>query len=69
MRVNQTPQPEPLPELPSCVPDRDGEITADELPIAFGATVDLLRLARRRDPDRRARGDRPHLGPLGGAAR
>jgi len=37
--VNQTPQPEPLPELPSCVPDRDGVITVDELPIAFGATV------------------------------
>lgn len=37
--VNQTPQPEPAPELPSCVPNRDGEITADELPIAFGATV------------------------------
>jgi hypothetical protein len=37
--VNQTPQPEPAPELPSCVPDRDGEITADELPIAYGATV------------------------------
>ncbi len=37
--VNQTPQPEPIPELPSCVPNRDGEITADELPIAFGATV------------------------------
>ena len=37
--VNQTPQPEPAPELPSCVPNRDGEITADELPIAYGATV------------------------------
>ncbi len=37
--VNQTPQPEPPPTLPSCVPDRDGEITAAELPIAFGATV------------------------------
>lgn len=37
--VNQTPQPEPAPEVPSCVPDRDGEITADELPIAYGAKV------------------------------
>ena len=37
--VNQTPQPEPVPQLPSCVPDRDGEITAAELPIAYGATV------------------------------
>jgi len=37
--VNQTPQPDPTLELPSCVPNRDGEITADELPIAFGATV------------------------------
>ena len=37
--VNQTPQPEPPPSLPSCVPDRDGAITADELPIAYGATL------------------------------
>jgi len=37
--VNQTPQPEPPPELESCVPNRDGEITVDELPIAYGATV------------------------------
>jgi hypothetical protein len=37
--VNQTPQPDVRPELPSCVPDRDGMITADELPIAYGATV------------------------------
>lgn len=35
---NLTPQPEPGIELPSCVPDRDGVITADELPIAYGAT-------------------------------
>lgn len=37
--VNQTPQPEPTPALPTCVPNRDGKITADELPIALGATV------------------------------
>ena len=37
--TNQTPQPEPVPELPSCVPNRDGEITADEMPIALGATL------------------------------
>ena len=37
--VNQTPQPEPPPVLPSCVPDRDGEITAGELPIAVGLTA------------------------------
>ena len=37
--VNQTPQPEPVPQLPSCVPDRDGEITAAELPIALGASI------------------------------
>lgn len=37
--VNQTVQPEPAPTLPSCVPNRDGQITADELPIAYGATV------------------------------
>jgi hypothetical protein len=37
--VNQTPQPELLPVLPACVPDRDGKITADELPVALGASV------------------------------
>ncbi len=37
--VNATPQPEPAPELPSCVPNRDGVITEDELPIAFGAAA------------------------------
>ncbi|MBA3459677.1 MAG: hypothetical protein H0T46_06935 [Deltaproteobacteria bacterium] len=37
--TNLTPHPEPPPELPSCVPDRDGQITPDELPIAFGSTV------------------------------
>ncbi|HEY0250783.1 MAG TPA: hypothetical protein VGC41_04620 [Kofleriaceae bacterium] len=37
--VNQTPQPDPTPQLPSCTPNRDGQITADELPIALGATV------------------------------
>jgi hypothetical protein len=38
--VNQTPQPMPVPSLPDCVPNRDGQITADELPIAYGATLD-----------------------------
>jgi hypothetical protein len=38
--TNETPQPMPAPDLPSCVPNRDGMITADELPIALGATVD-----------------------------
>jgi hypothetical protein len=38
--TNQTPQPEPMPTLPNCVPNRNGEITVDELPIALGATVD-----------------------------
>jgi len=37
--TNQTPQPEPVPTLPSCVPDRDGAITAAELPIALDATL------------------------------
>ncbi|HEY5945340.1 MAG TPA: hypothetical protein VIV40_07610 [Kofleriaceae bacterium] len=37
--TNQTPQPEPAPVLPSCVPNRDGKITAAELPIALGATI------------------------------
>lgn len=38
--TNETPQPTPAPTLPECVPNRDGMITADELPIALGATVD-----------------------------
>ncbi len=33
--TNQTPPPEPLPQLPTCIPDRDGQITAAELPIAY----------------------------------
>ena len=37
--TNQTPQPELPPALPSCVPNRDGAITADELPVAIGATL------------------------------
>jgi hypothetical protein len=37
--ANLTPQPEPVPVLPSCVPDRDGQITADELPLALGASL------------------------------
>lgn len=37
--VNQTPEPELPPELPACLPDRDGVIVADELPIALGARV------------------------------
>jgi len=37
--TNQTPQPEPAPTLPQCIPNRDGQITADELPIALGATL------------------------------
>ena len=38
--VNATPQPDPVPTLPSCTPNRDGMITADELPIALGAQLD-----------------------------
>lgn len=37
--VNQTPQPDEPLVLGSCVPNRDGEITADELPIALGLTA------------------------------
>lgn len=37
--TNQTPQPEPVPMLPECVPDRDGVITSAEMPIALGATL------------------------------
>lgn len=39
--TNLTPQPAPVPMLPSCVPDLDGTITAAELPIALGATIDF----------------------------
>jgi hypothetical protein len=34
--VNQTPQPEPSIALPPCVPDRDGVIVAEELPVPLG---------------------------------
>jgi len=37
--VNQTPQPAEPPLLGSCVPDRDGEITSAELPVATGLTA------------------------------
>jgi hypothetical protein len=37
--VNQTPEPEVTPELTPCVPDRDGRITAAELPVAYGTTA------------------------------
>lgn len=37
--TNETPQPAPLPVLPDCVPDRDGKLTAAELPVALGATL------------------------------
>ena len=38
--VNQTPQPDPVPVLPDCVPNLDGMIVASELPIVLGATLD-----------------------------
>jgi len=38
--TNMTPQPEPPPSLPNCVPNRDGVITADEMPVVFDATLD-----------------------------
>jgi hypothetical protein len=37
--VNQTPQPDEPPVLPSCVPDRDGTIASDELPVPLGFTA------------------------------
>jgi len=37
--TNETPQPSPPATWPSCVPNRDGVITPDELPIAIGATL------------------------------
>jgi len=45
--TNLTPQPEPTPVLPSCVPNRDGQITANELPIALGATISYYAGANR----------------------
>jgi hypothetical protein len=45
--TNLTPQPDPTPMLPSCVPNRDGQITADELPIALGATISYYAGANR----------------------
>ncbi|MDB4958723.1 MAG: hypothetical protein JWO36_6292 [Myxococcales bacterium] len=45
--VNMTPEPTAPPTLPSCVPNRDGQITAAELPIALGATVDYYTGANR----------------------
>ena len=37
--VNQTPQPEARPVVPSCIPDRDGTITAAEIPVPLGLTA------------------------------
>ncbi|HEY4240090.1 MAG TPA: hypothetical protein VGM88_09755 [Kofleriaceae bacterium] len=37
--TNLTPQPTLDGALPSCVPNRDGTITADELPVVLGATL------------------------------
>ena len=45
--TNLTPQPTPPPTLPSCLPDRDGTITAAELPIALGVTLDYYTGANR----------------------
>jgi hypothetical protein len=36
--VNQTPEAEAPPPLPTCVPNRDGAIVADELPVPLGLT-------------------------------
>jgi hypothetical protein len=38
--TNLTPEPEPVSPVASCVPNRDGTITPDELPIALGVTAD-----------------------------
>lgn len=37
--TNQTPHPEPAPLLPDCVPNRDGKITSEELPLVLDATL------------------------------
>jgi hypothetical protein len=47
--TNMTPQPALDASLPACVPNRDGVITEDELPIALGATVDYYASAGERD--------------------
>lgn len=65
----------PVPTLPSCVPNRDGAITADELPIALGATlsyyvgtnrsVDLVAQAGIWDMSAEVRTDTiAHIGPV-----
>jgi hypothetical protein len=45
--TNETPQPMPVPTHPECLPNRDGAITADELPIAIGASVSYYASANR----------------------
>lgn len=45
--TNLTPQPAPIATLPDCTPNNDGVITADELPIAIGATVNYFTGASR----------------------
>lgn len=45
--TNETPQPMPLPTRGECLPNRDGQVTADELPIAIGATVSYYAGANR----------------------
>src|SRR6266700_246152 len=45
--TNMTPQPMPVPALPQCVPNRDGAITAAELPTALGATISYYSGANR----------------------
>jgi hypothetical protein len=45
--ANLTPQPSADSSLPSCVPNRDGQITAAELPIVLGATLAYYQGANR----------------------
>lgn len=45
--TNLTPQPEAMPAVGSCIPDRDGAIEADELPIALGVSVAYYQGANR----------------------
>jgi hypothetical protein len=42
---NLTPQPSPLPTLPSCTPTNDGTIDAAHLPVAIGVTLDFFTTA------------------------
>lgn len=66
---NLTPQPEPTPVLPECFPNRDGAITASELPVAIGVTASYyvsknVTFAQWKLDEERASDDVIALGPV-----